>query len=484
MAPAQPLTRQIAERVLAIGPNRVTEKAEFWTKQVIIDTIACALAGLPEPCADILLRAPHLVNAEGPALIWGTDRRTSPLDAALVNGTAAHALDYDDMASLAGTHPSAVMIPALFALAEQTGASGRDLIAAYVAGFEFNVRLSRAINYHHYEKGWHPTATMGTFSTAAAAAHLLKLDVAKTATAIALAGSMASGIKANFGTMTKPLHVGHAARNGVMAALLAQNGFTANHAALEEKQGFFNVYNGPGTYDAEKMLRSWGEPLEIEGTPVGIKQFGCCGSTHSAILMAFKHRADGVKPDDVEKIEVMVQRRRLPHTFNPDPQTPLGAKFSQQYVVARALIDGAVRLSHFEEQAYRDPQVRALMARVDAKPHPEMTDDKSDQFGAEVIITTKDGNRRSHRIDRDVEVWRGLENPMSEAELWEKFKDCGALSLPKDRLAPLFERLQNFEALPNMTVLSGLLDVPAHVRAKPPNNFRAGAETDVLQWVP
>ena len=191
--------------------------------------------------------------APGPALIFGTSDHVDVLNAALINGTASHALDFDDCSNTLGGHPSAPILPALWAIAP--GSSGKAFIAAYAAGFECETRLARAVNFHHYEKGWHPTATLGTFGSAAACAHLLALNVEQTATALALAASMASGIKANFGTMTKPFHVGHTTRNGLLAALLAKEGMTANIGALEHTQGFFAVYNGAGNFKPERFWK-------------------------------------------------------------------------------------------------------------------------------------------------------------------------------------------------------------------------------------
>ena len=163
--------------------------------------------------------------------------------------------------------------------------------------------------------------------------------------------------------MVKPLHVGQTARNGLLAALLAEAGYDSNPAALEHKQGFLNAFNGPGNFDAEMMFRDWGSPLEVVSPSMGLKQFPCCGSTHPAISMMLALREqEGVRAADVAGIEIMPHRRRLPHTDNPDPRTPLQAKFSVQYVVARALLDGAVRLKHFEGEAHLEPAVQALLA--------------------------------------------------------------------------------------------------------------------------
>jgi 2-methylcitrate dehydratase PrpD len=277
--------------------------------------------------------------------------------------------------------------------------------------------------------------------------------------ALGLAASFASGLKANFGTMTKPLHVGHATRNGLFAALMVKGGFTANPAALEAKQGFLDVFNGPGTYDVDRMLANWYAPLEVEGGgEPGLKLYPCCGSTHASInRMIHLARTHNVTPERVEKIEVLPHARRLPHTNNPDPRTPLGAKFSMQYVVARALADRAVRLEHFEEVAPFDPVVRELMARTEARPHPGMPDNSPLQWGAEVVITTRDGERLASRLD-DFERRGPGGAPMSAGELWDKFEDCAKRSLPRDNIAPLFEMLGKIERIGTIADLSTLLE--------------------------
>jgi 2-methylcitrate dehydratase PrpD len=278
------LAHQIAQRIHALRFEDLSPTALEWTNHAFIDTIGCALAGMAEDAPHILMSVPGVAETPGPASLWACDRKTSVLDAALVNGTASHALDYDDVSGAMGGHPSAMLIPAMIAIAESSGASGRDLSLAYVVGYEAECRIARGVHFHHYDKGWHPTATLGIFGTVAAAARLLSLTVEQTATALALAASFASGLKANFGTMTKPLHVGHASRNGLFAAFMAQRGFTANAEVFEHKQGFLDVFNGPGTYGADKMLANWYAPLECEGLgEPGLKPYPCCGSTHASV---------------------------------------------------------------------------------------------------------------------------------------------------------------------------------------------------------
>ncbi len=452
------LAYQIAERIHKPRYEDITPAALEWTRTAFIDTVGVTLAGIVEEGPRILMQVPGIATAPGSCLIFATDTRTSALDATLVNGTASHALDYDDVSGVMGGHPSVMLIPPMIALAEQFGATGRDLALAYVVGYETECRIARGVHFHHYDKGWHPTATIGIFGTVAAAARLLRFTPDQTAMALGLAASFASGLKANFGTMTKPLHVGHATRNGLFAALMVKGGFTANPAALEAKQGFLDVFNGPGTYDVDRMLADWYAPLEVEGGgEPGLKPYPCCGSTHASInRMIHLARTHNVTPERVEKIEVLPHARRLPHTNNPDPRTPLGAKFSVQYVVARALADRAVRLEHFEEAAPFDPVVRELMARMEARPHPGMPDNSPLQWGAEVVITTRDGERLASRLD-DFERRGPGGVPMSTDEVWDKFEDCARRSLPRDNIAPLFEMLDRIETIGTIADLSTLL---------------------------
>ncbi len=264
------IAESLAERIACVRYDALPEDAVHWARVAILDTVGCTLAGASEPCARIVAR---VTASNGPCLVFGTDQRVAPLDAALINGTASHALDFDDCSDTLGGHPSAPILPALFALAETRAVDGRAFVAAYVAGWETETRIARGINFHHYEKGWHPTATIGVFGSTAACCHLLGLAPDVTAKALGLAASFASGVKANFGTMTKPLHVGHCSRNGMLAALLAADGFTANAGALEHRQGFLHVFNGEGNFDAEAILRDWGQPWDIVQPGVAIKQY-------------------------------------------------------------------------------------------------------------------------------------------------------------------------------------------------------------------
>ena len=268
---------------------------------------------------------------------------------------------------------------------------------------------------------------------------------------------MSSGIKANFGTMTKPFHAGQAARDGLLAAMLAAKGWTANPSALEHPQGFFNTFNGPGTYWPEKLMQGWGDPLAIVSTPAGIKLYPCCGSTHGSILMSLKLREmHQIDVANIEGVELFVHPRRIAHTDNPDPKTPLAGKFSQQYVVSRALVDGAVELGHFTKESLDQPEVRSLMKKVKLGQHPEFNDEMKSHFGAKVVIRMADGTEYAKETRDD--PWPTNAEPVSEDLLFRKFKDCARQALPEDRIPSLFESLNNLWDQPNFGQLSRLLE--------------------------
>jgi 2-methylcitrate dehydratase PrpD len=455
---AMTLAHQLAERIHRIDYDQLTPIVLDWVRAAFVDTIGVTLAGIETDTVQIPLRVAGIAAAPGPCLIFGTDRRTCALDATFVNGLASHALDYDDVCGALGGHPSVPLVAPLIALAQWLGASGRAVALAYVVGFETECRIARGVHFHHYDKGWHPTATLGIFGAVAAAARLLALQPEQTARALSLAASFASGLKANFGTMTKPLHVGHCARNGLLATLLAREGFTANTAALEHKQGFLEVFNGAGSYNAARMLGDWGAPFLIETGEPGLKPYPCCGSTHGAIDRALALvRQYHPEADDIASVEVLTHPRRLPHTDNPDPGSGLAAKFSMQYAVARALVDGEVRLDHFEGRAYLDPRVRALMRRLTVRPHPEMVDDSPHQWGAEVIIHLIGGERVSSCINDYLRRGPGGD-PIRREELWAKFEDCASRALPRGQIAPLFALLEKIDTLPDVSGLTALLE--------------------------
>ncbi|MEX2451276.1 MAG: MmgE/PrpD family protein [Rhodospirillales bacterium] len=451
---------EFAKRINALKYEDFPDEAIGWAKVAVADTLGVTLAGSLEETARIPMRVlgagTTSGTASGPSLIWGTAVRTAPLDAALINGVAAHALDFDDCHDTLGGHPSAPLVPAALALGDGAAFTGRDFIEAFIAGYEMESRLASGVHFTHYIKGWHPTSSLGVFGAAAACGRLLKLDEERLATALALCCSMSSGVKANFGTMTKPLHVGLVNRNGLFAALMAKEGFTASLEAFEHKQGYFEVYNGPGTYDAEKVLADWGKPLQILEPGVAIKQYPSCAATHSAAdaILQLKREND-LKPEDIEKIESKTHEWRLKHTNRPDPKSALDAKFSVQYVMARALTDGHLKLEHFEGDAFNDPKVQAILKRVESTAHNE--DD--DRFSATVTVKTKDGRELVQYLPRA--RGRGPAVALSKDELRTKFVNCASRVLPAGNVEKLYAACESLESLKNLRDLTKLMETSA-----------------------
>lgn len=448
------LLEQLAEKVTAISLVQVPALARETALDAIVDTVGVTIAGVDEDCVEIVRGVSE--GSTGTATLFGAGASASAQNAALINGTAAHALDFDDCSNTMGGHPSAPIVPALWALAETEGASGAAFLAAYIAGFEVETKLGRAVNFHHYEKGWHPTSTLGTFGAAAACAHLLGLPAGQVANALALAASMAAGLKANFGTMAKPFHVGQAARNGLLAAQLARRGMSANPAALEDPQGFLEVYNGAGTYEPSRLLDGFAAPFDLVEPGVAFKRHPCCASTHPAADAMLKIMADNaLHPQDIVAVRSWTHPRRLRHTNRPDPKSGLDAKFSVQYVLARAALDGVVSLDHFDDGAISDPRVRAFMHRVHAAPHPEARMDTTEHFFADVEVRTTDGRTFSAFVDRP--LGRDRDHPLPEGALEAKFRDCAGRRLTGEVVEALLTSLYELENLADIRALSGLL---------------------------
>ncbi len=444
---SQTLAQQFASRLLDFRSTNVSSKALEAATTALIDTVAVTLLGADAPCSKIArqtfaqgLSAPR----DDGCRVYGTSMHCSATDAAMLNGIASHADDFDDFTDRFGGHPSVPIIPALLALAEMKRCGGNEILRAYIAGVEMENRLAMGVHFHHYEKGWHPTSTLGVFGAAAAAAQILQLDHTQTVNALALAASSASGLKANFGSMAKPLHVGQCCSSGLQAALLAHNGFTGQADVFEAKQGFLEVYNGRGNYDMAPMLADWFEPAVVIEPGASIKQFPCCGSTHQVAYMAMKLRREhDFSLDQITRIDLTVSSKRLPHTNNPDPRTGLEAKFSVQYILARALLSGPLRLAHFEQTRYLEPTVRKLMQRISVTPDPELgLRQSSNPFGADLTLILDDSRRLNARTEHL--AGRGGDFPMTRQELWDKFEDCAQRTIAAKQAQTLFAQLSDF----------------------------------------
>jgi 2-methylcitrate dehydratase PrpD len=313
------------------------------------------------------------------------------------------------------------VLSALLTAAERSGAGGAAFLEALVAGCETAVTLANVLNHGHYERGWHPTAVVGTVGAAAGVGVLHGLDADRLRHAVGVAASGAGGLKANFGTMTKPYHVGAAARTGLEAADLAAEGFTANPDVLEASfGGFCDLFEGDPPHDFADHLARLGDPWKIRDPPVAFKPYPCCGSAHAAIDAALALRSGpDIDPASIDRVQIVEHPRRLDHTDRPHPDGGLDAKFSVQYCVAVALRHGDVWLEHFEPATVEAEMERSLVDRVTVRRDADRFADM--KWGAEVRVRTADGTERTGLVPAP----RGsAENPLTSDELEEKYRRC------------------------------------------------------------
>ncbi|MGE0502289.1 MAG: MmgE/PrpD family protein [Rhizobiaceae bacterium] len=405
-------------------PDGVRAKAAL----AIIDSIGTVFAGLDEDSVriarDFMLRE----SAEGAATLIGLSRKASASAAALANGAAAHALDYDSISLTVSGFIASPTLFSILALAERSGArvDGRRLVEAFVAGWEIEAAIARGLGVLHYSKGWHSTATLGHFGAAVGGAKLLGLDADGIRSAIGLAASEASGLRTMIGNMTNPFHVGKAARNGVTAAALAASGFRAEPNVIEHPYGVAVAFNGKGNFDLESMTDGLGEAWDLVDPGLVVKVYPCCGLVHSAIdAMLILREIEELRPEDVQTIDVAVHALVPPTMKFERPASGYEAKFSTPFCMATALAEGAVRLEHFTDQRTRDPKLVQVMDTVSMRVHPDLTEASTflEKEFSEVTVSTTDGRRRTQRVDRIAN--RGSRgNPADLALVSAKFEDC------------------------------------------------------------
>ncbi|MEM8744502.1 MAG: MmgE/PrpD family protein [Pseudomonadota bacterium] len=429
-----PVTTDTAEWTATFKAADIPASAYERAKHALLDVIGCAVAGQKEPLTGILCDE-LLDDAGGPCTVVASGRRARLLDAALINGAMMHALDYDDVNRRLHGHPTTCVAPAVLALAEFLGSNGQDTLTAFIIGTEVACALGEMCDEGHYEAGFHATGTMGTFGAAAACARLMGLDPATTANALGLAASQASGLKANFGTMTKPFHAGKAAMNGLLAARLAARGFTASDRAMAGANGFAQA-EAPGFNDGP-LRADTDAPFAVE--QMLFKYHAACYLTHST-LNAIRDLRDthGVTLDDVEKASLRIRPTHLSVCCIPEPDTGLEVKFSIAHLAAMGL-DGAdtAALDIYSDANATDPRYVEARRRMKLDADTEI-----DRLKAEVTLHLKDGRTLTAGDDVGVpsadseEQWRRLS---------EKFVSLANPVIGADRAAAAVEQIASLE---------------------------------------
>jgi 2-methylcitrate dehydratase PrpD len=438
-------TARAAAFAAEVDLTTVPEAAVGAARHAIIDCVGVAHAAANEPIAAVMRTYLAGQGARPVATVMGLGLRTSPELAALAGGAMAHALDYDDVSDALYGHPSAVLVPAVLAAAEATGAPGKRVLEGYVAGFEVAAALGLGLNPHHYQLGWHATATLGSLGAAAGVARVLGLDQGATAHALGIAASMAGGLRRNFGSMTKPVHAGNAARAGVAAALMAQAGLTADETILEGQFGFAHLFNGSVPDALAASMATLGRRWSLAEDGIWFKQYPCCASTHRPLdaLLALR-QSHNVHPADVREMVCYVPDLVTRILIHPRPRTALEGKFSLQYCLAAALTDGQIGLGTFTDQQVERPEVRSLIERIRMEAAP-----RTDEM-AELVITLTDGRKLSASVTDPVGHPR---NPLQQSQLQQKFYDCVAIN-PNASAAAAWEVLSGLDSLTDAGALS------------------------------
>lgn len=415
----------------------------YWTKQGLLDylgvTLAAGAAAESQVVTEFLTADDQWRDRGAPVI--GTGRRATPGGAAFANATLGHLHDFDDLSDTMVGHPSVVTIPALLSAAVASRPTGRQFLDAYLIAFELASKLGLGFNYTQTEKGWHTTATLGIFGAAAGVGRLDGDDSEVIRRAMGIAASFASGLKVNFGTVTKPLHVGRAAQSGLAAARLAQLGADSRADAFEYHQGYAMVFNGPGNFDLEGIVDRFGRPWEMVDPGIAFKLYPSCGATHSAIDAAIELHAT-TDPDDIESVDVYLHPRRLKTVNRPQVRSRFDRKFSVQYTTALGLARGRVQITDFLDDDEIPPDVDTVLGRLTAHAMPE---DRwgPDHFPAEVAVTLRSGERREVRVQKA--KGRGPKFAATEEERIAKFRSCAGIALSDAKVEWVISTVMDLE---------------------------------------
>lgn len=382
-------TNAMWDRFGSLQRNDLPDDVAAAARHCVLDWFGCAVAGSTEPLSQILRE--EFAAADGVCSLVGSQGKSDALRAAMVNGATGHALDFDDTSVVMGGHATVPLLPAVLALAEEQGKSGADVVTAYVVGMEVQSRIGTSIGGDHYRKGWHTTSTIGVFGAAAACSWILGLDAEGFGRAMGIAASNASGVKANFGTMTKPLHPGQAAERGLLAARLAARGYTANAAAIDGNQGLAQAA-GDGSLDQERIDRwdnDWATPKTV------FKFHAACHLTHAGIDATTSVLQGGMTAADITSITLTVNPDILDVCGIVDPTDGLEAKFSLRGTQALLLAGfDTAAIETFADGPISDADVRAEMAKVKIETDTDLMSMRT--------VATIDAAGEKHRVDVDV----------------------------------------------------------------------------------
>jgi 2-methylcitrate dehydratase PrpD len=412
--PAAELAPFVSELTVASIPSDIVSL----TERIFVDEVGVLLAGMGD---EVTKKLQQLVSQRESSLApprpLGPGESLSEMDTALVLGAAGHSLDYNNT-TMGAIHPSVAPIAAILAVGNTTDASGTELVTSYVAGFETQCYLGAAVLPSHYERGWHPTSTLGIFGATAATARLLELSPSETAQALNLAASMASGLCVNFGTLAKPFHAGHAARSAVTAARLAADGFTAGETALGTAGGFIDLYSDVSP-DTNTAFPAVGVDWMARKHGIEMKKYPCCSFSHAGISAVERLRdTHELTPEDVSSVDVAISEGAIDCLQYATPSSATEARFSLPYLLASVIVNGTVGLETFDEGSLTDPRVAELQQRIDVS-----VDDELQYQSHRTTVQVHTVSDETHTLTQEAPPG-SAENPLSDEELRQKFDEC------------------------------------------------------------
>jgi len=439
------LTEELASFVASLRYEALPPPVVHEAKRSVLDFFGVALGGCRHEAVDIMEAVLLETGGKESATVIGRGKRASLLHAAMLNWQMAHVLDYDDTHLETVIHISSPVIPPLLALSESRRTDGREFIAAFVAGFEVAARVGLAISPAHYLVGWHPTGTLGTIGAAAAVGRLLGISPQQTAHAIGAASTQAAGLREMFGTMSKALHPAKAAMGGLLAALLAQKGYTSSLQALEASRGFASVLSAER--NLAKAVEGLGSRWEVAEN--SHKPYACGVVSHPVIDAMVQIRDEAkLQPDRVERVVARVNPLVLELMGKQSPRTGLEGKFSVYHCAAVSLVDGVAGPFQYTDARVNDPTVVAVRQRVAAETEPSLREDE-----AWVVVTTKDGQEITRHIPH---ASGSRDNPMSDAGLAVKFHSMADEILGREKAKRLEEAIWHLEELEDVGSLGSL----------------------------
>jgi 2-methylcitrate dehydratase PrpD len=454
-------TRAVIDFITNARWPEFPEEAVTIAKRCVIDGLGVMLAGSVADASRIACDYTRRSTGAIEATAVGREPfRTSAAAAALLNGTSGHALDFDDtqLATSADrifgllTHPTIPPLVASLAVGEREGASGARFLEAFLTGFEVECKIAEAIHPHHYKKGFHSSGTIGTFGAAVATAKLLNLDATQIGHTLAIAASMASGIRVNFGTMTKPLHVGRASQNGIIAAELAANGFTGGHDALDPPWGFFRVFSFDDGFDTDRIVGKLANPHTIVTPGVSIKPYPCGVLGHPTMdAMRRLVMSNDVTPEQIKAIRVRAGSNILNPLRYPIATNELEAKFCPAFMVSSIALRRKAGIHEFTDEFVRSEPVQQMMRKVERVLDPEIEARGFEKIRSTVEVDLEDGRTLVEHAD---ERYRGgPDRPFTRDELFEKFSECAAEVLREPAVTRVFETVERIEQVDDVMIL-------------------------------